>query len=228
MGLTRRDAFRIIAGTAVSGLFFAVLRIPGAKALPRPPGALTEKSFLRFCTRCYRCIDVCPADALHPAGLFDGIPNLGTPVLDWKKCIFCQECIRACPTGAIAKIPKDEIDIGNAVIDRDTCLDWTRKRRCGVCYKACRYDAIELEDRRYPVVIEDKCTGCGLCEQRCPTDPKSIVVVYDKVKRFDAPESWFLVRPEDRVEPYEFEPPGFGTWFAKRLERLARYYGLIR
>ncbi len=227
MGFTRRDALRVLTGAAVSGLFFAILKIPGARALPRPPGALTEQAFLQYCTRCYRCIDVCPADALHPAGLFDGIPNLGTPVLDWKKCIFCQECIRVCPTGAIVKIPEDEIDIGNAVIDRDTCLDWTRKRRCGICYKACPYDAIRLEGRRNPVVIEEKCTGCGLCEQRCPTEPKSIVVFYDKYRRFDPPEGTFVVRLEDRVEPYEYPPPDFRTWFTRRLEKLARQHGLI-
>jgi len=227
MGFTRRDALRVLTGAAVSGLFFTFLKIPGAKALPRPPGALTEKAFLQYCTRCYRCIDVCPADALRPAGLFDGVPNLGTPVLDWKKCIFCQECIRVCPTGAIVKIPEDEIDIGNAVIDRDTCLDWTRKRRCGICYKACPYDAIRLEGRRNPVVIEEKCTGCGLCEQRCPTDPKSIVVFYDKYRRFDPPEGTFMVRLEDRVEPYEYPPPDFKTWFFRRLEKLARQHGFI-
>ncbi len=228
MGITRRDVLHIIITGAASVLVFTLFKVTGAKAVPRPPGSLVEKEFLKFCTRCYQCIDICPADALKPTSIFDGISNLGTPVLDVKKCIFCQECMRVCPTGAIQKIPKDEIDIGNALINHDTCLSWTKKRRCMVCYKACPYDAIELKDRQFPVVIEDKCTGCGICERRCPTKPESIVVYYDKIRRFAAPAKRLTLRLEDRVEPYEYPPPGFRTWFARRIEKLARYYGIMK
>jgi len=227
MGISRRDILHIIISGVVSGVIFAIFKVTGAKAVPRPPGSLLEKDFLKFCTRCYLCIDVCPVDALKPASILDGISNLGTPVLDVKKCIFCQECMRICPTGAIQKIPKDEIDIGNAVINRDICLTWTEKRRCKNCYRACKYDAIELKDRKYPVVIEGKCTGCGACERRCPTNPKSIVIHYDKFKRFEAPSKGLALRLEDRVEPYQFPPPDFKTWFVQRIEKLARYYGVI-
>jgi len=227
MGISRRDILHIIISGVVSGIFFAIFKVTGARAVPRPPGSLLEKDFLKFCTRCYLCIDVCPVDALKPASILDGISNLGTPVLDVKKCIFCQECMRICPTGAIQKIPKDEIDIGNAVINRDVCLTWTEKRRCKNCYRACKYDAIKLEKRKYPVVIEGKCTGCGACERRCPTNPKSIVIHYDKFKRFEAPSKGLVLRLEDRVEPYQFPPPDFKTWFVQRIEKLARYYGII-
>jgi ferredoxin-type protein NapG len=228
MGITRRDALQIVISGAVSGILFILFKVTGAKAVPRPPGALIEDDFLKFCTRCYQCIDVCPADALGPASIFDGMSNLGTPVLDVKKCIFCQECMRICPTGAIQKIPKNEIDIGNAVINRDTCLTWTNKRRCTNCYKACKYKAIKLEKRKNPVVIEEKCTGCGACERRCPTTPKSIVVMYDKLKRYDAPEKRLALRLEDRVEPYEFPPPDFKTWFVQRIGKLAKHYGIMK
>jgi ferredoxin-type protein NapG len=227
MGISRRDTLHIIISGAVSGIVFALFKVTGAKALPRPPGSLVEKEFLKYCTRCFQCIDICPADALKPASIFDGLSNMGTPVLDVKKCIFCQECIRICPTAAIQKIPKNEIDIGNAVINRDTCLTWTEKRRCKNCYRACKYDAIELEERKYPVIIEEKCTGCGACEQRCPTSPKSVVVSYNKFKRFEAPSKGLALRLEDRVEPYQFPPPDFKTWFVQRIQKLARYYGII-
>jgi translation initiation factor RLI1 len=36
--------------------------------------------------------------------------------------------------------------------------------------------ALELLDNRI-VVHEDHCTGCGVCQNKCPTDPKSIVVM---------------------------------------------------
>jgi len=52
--------------------------------------------------------------------------------------------------------------------------------------------------------------------------------VYDKYKRFDAPKYRLALRLEDRVEPYEYPPPGFRTWFVQRIEKLARYYGIMK
>jgi ferredoxin-type protein NapF len=228
MGFSRRDALHILVSGAVSTLVFTFFKVSGAKALPRPPGALIEPEFLKYCTRCYQCIDVCPADALHPAGITGGIPNIGTPVLDWKKCIFCMACIKVCPTGAIRKIPREEIDIGNAVINRDTCLTWTGESRCDICYNACRYDAITLENTIFPVVLEDPCNGCGACERRCPTKPKSIIVHYDKVKRFPPPEERLSLSLKDETGRAHREEADFKTWFVERIKGIGRHYGIIK
>ena len=55
------------------------------------------------------------------------------------------------------------------------------KRVCGVgciglgdCVKACQFDALKLGANGYPVVDDDKCVGCGACQQACP---KNIIVV---------------------------------------------------
>ena len=227
MSFSRRDALHIIISGAVSTLIFTSFKVSGAKALPRPPGALIEPEFLKYCTRCYQCIDVCPADALHPAGISGGIPNFGTPVLDWKKCIFCMNCIRTCPTGAIKRISRDDIDIGNAVINPSTCLTWSGKSKCDICYNACRYDAIRQENKIYPVVLEDICTGCGACERKCPTNPKSIVVYYDKVKRFPPPEKGVSLRLPDEAGKKHGEED-FKDWFVERIKKLGRSYGIIK
>ncbi len=227
MSFSRRDALHILVSGAVSTLIFTSFKVSGAKALPRPPGALIEPEFLKYCTRCYQCIDVCPADALHPAGISGGIPNFGTPVLDWKKCIFCMNCIRTCPTGAIKRISRDDIDIGNAIINHDTCLTWSGQSKCDICYNACRYDAIKLENKIYPVVLEDPCTGCGACERKCPTNPKSIVVYYDKVKRFPPPEKGVSMRlPDEAGKPHREED--FKDWFVERIKKLAKSHGIIK
>lgn len=226
MGLSRRDALHILISGTVSAAIFAFFKISGAKELPRPPGALVESEFIKFCTKCYKCIDVCPADALHPVGISGGIINIGTPVLEWKKCIFCMACIRTCPTGAIKRIARDDIDIGNAVINHDTCIPWSKQGKCDVCYNACRYDAIKMEKGIFPVVLEDPCTGCGVCERRCPTKPKSIVVYYEKTKRFQPSERRIALRLEDETGRRHREEE-FKTWFAERLKKLGRNYGII-
>lgn len=39
---------------------------------------------------------------------------------------------------------------------------------CGICEKSCAYQAITLEPKA--VIHNDKCFGCGLCVTRCPKD----------------------------------------------------------
>ncbi|HPG38017.1 MAG TPA: RnfABCDGE type electron transport complex subunit B [bacterium] len=38
----------------------------------------------------------------------------------------------------------------------------------GSCVKACPFDAMYMNDNGLPVVIEDKCTACGICVSTCP------------------------------------------------------------
>jgi len=68
--------------------------------LIRPPGALDELSFLSACTRCDKCIEACPQDALIKADAKTGLA-VGTPHIDPRRtpCFLCTElpCITACP-----------------------------------------------------------------------------------------------------------------------------------
>ena len=55
------------------------------------------------------------------------------------------------------------------------------KRVCSIgclgledCIRSCLFDAIEMGPEGYPVVIEEKCVGCGACQKVCP---KSIIKI---------------------------------------------------
>lgn len=46
---------------------------------------------------------------------------------------------------------------------RDRCI------KCGICEKICPYDAVTLDEQRYPIIDAVRCEGCGLCVSACPT-----------------------------------------------------------
>jgi dihydropyrimidine dehydrogenase (NAD+) subunit PreA len=54
-----------------------------------------------------------------------------------------------------------------STVNRETCI------KCDICYIACMdgaHQAIELDETRIPVINEDKCKGCGMCETVCPVE----------------------------------------------------------
>jgi len=153
----------------------------GLRDLPEPvlrmPGAQDESAFLAECNRCGECTRTCPTVCIRPMGLEDGFQKLWTPRFYPRKagCISdqCnQACARVCPAGAIKRRESDDFKIGTARVNTRTCLGY-RGRLCLVCMERCRFEAIEADGLR-PVIIEDECTGCGACENTCPTEPASI------------------------------------------------------
>jgi ferredoxin len=96
----------------------------------------------------------------------------------------CNLCGKVCNTQAIRYMPLEEkkkLKLGKAVIERDLCVAWKEERSCYLCDEVCPYGAISLVmgegatiDK--PGVLPDKCTGCGLCEWKCPVDPPAIYV----------------------------------------------------
>jgi ferredoxin-type protein NapG len=148
--------------------------------LHRPPGALDELSFLSKCTRCDRCLEACPHDAIIKAEAKYGAA-VDTPVIrpSDTPCHLCDDlpCISACPEGAL--LPTENIRMGTAFIARNKCLSYNgQAEMCDYCFDRCplKQVAIVMENRK-PRVVEHACTGCGICAYFCPAPGKAIHVV---------------------------------------------------
>lgn len=152
----------------------------GEKAFLRPPGALKEGDFSKLCIKCGRCMAVCPEKTIFTADFGTNFLQTGTPVMDFQytACNLCREesnpsqkmrCIEACPTSALADIKREQVRIGLAKIVKESCIAW-QSTGCTICKDACPEKAIELTAKGLePLINEDKCNGCGICQKVCPT-----------------------------------------------------------
>ena len=159
--------------------------------LIRPPGSIPESDFLNVCIHCGKCMKVCPTNGLQPCILEAGVNGLWTPRLAARigGCEKnCHMCGQVCPTSAIRKLPLDEktyVKMGTAVIDRSRCIAWEQDKVCLICDEACPYNAISSLNETIrettllrPFVDERICTGCGLCEARCPIEGRAAIEIF--------------------------------------------------
>lgn len=166
----------------------------------RPPGALSEDSFLAKCIRCGLCVSRCPYSTLKLASFKDAGVGLGTPFYKPRltPCFMCTDipCAVACPTGALevenlksgGKLDINKGKMGVAVVDDKNCVAYLGVQ-CDACYRACPLidKALFIEAKHnertgkhamlLPVVDSDYCTGCGKCEKACITKKAAISVV---------------------------------------------------
>jgi MauM/NapG family ferredoxin protein len=150
----------------------------------RPPGAIAEKDFVSTCTRGGECVRACPAECIKidPIGSKgDGAPYIDA---DLSACVVCDGlyCMHVCPSGSLVPTSINEIDMGTAVWYEDSCIR-ASGRDCQICVDQCPLGeaAIKVNDRAIEVNPHG-CIGCGLCQQYCPTHPKSISVVAKAAK----------------------------------------------
>ncbi len=193
---TRRQ---VLAALGIGAVGLALLRTDARAKNPdprliRPPGVDDEDEFLSRCVRCSQCMKVCPTAGLQPALFEAGLEGLWTPRLVPRLgyCDYgCNACGQVCPSGAIPPLglaEKQTRVIGMAVVDRNRCLPWAYETPCIVCEEMCPLPekAIQLEDTgltddfgqeiQRPIVLLDRCIGCGICEQHCPMGEAAIQV----------------------------------------------------
>jgi len=196
---SRRQFFASI-GAAVAGAVLLRLVPVLRRANPsliRPPGT-SEEQLLSGCIRCGECIKVCPTGGLQPGLFAAGWEGLWTPTLIPRVgyCDYsCNSCGQVCPTGVIPNLSlseKRQKVLGVAYIDQERCIPWADGLDCIVCEEMCPIPqkAIKLEEKMLtnshgetttvlrPIVEQDLCIGCGICEQQCPLDGEAAIRVY--------------------------------------------------
>ena len=119
----------------------------------------------------------------------------GLARIDPALCRACGLCVKECPKSLITILPGSargvvrcsSHDKGAAVRKACTvgCI------ACHKCEKACRYDAIHVNDF-LAAIDPEKCVGCGACAETCPVQ---CIDIFGKVSS---------------AEPAALEPPEAG------------------
>ena len=104
----------------------------------------------------------------------DGCPLGGYEVTNRCRGCIAHRCEKACHKGAIAFDEKTR----QAYIDKNKCVN------CGLCAKACQYNAIQnflrpcveacklkaisMDEDQAAYIEDEKCVQCGACVYQCP------------------------------------------------------------
>ena len=150
-----------------------------------PPGAGSVKNFYDHCTGCQLCVSACKNNVLRPSS---DLEHFMQPVMQYDKGYCrpeCNACSQVCPAGAIKPVSVEQklaVRIGVAHVNLDLCLPATGKDSCGNCAYHCPSGAIRMVRQpgsrmQIPTVSEDRCIGCGACENLCPSRPISAITV---------------------------------------------------
>ena len=142
--------------------------------LVRPPYGSLESLFQSECPACESkaCVASCDEKIIF-------IADDGTPTLTFAKngCTFCEDCAKACEPIVLSLENEETSESLNAVfkISLDACVAH-HGVICNACKDPCIDNAILFNGMFNPVIDDDKCTACGFCISRCPTQAISFDV----------------------------------------------------
>ncbi len=135
--------------------------------LVRPPYGENESLFQSECPGCESkaCVASCDEKIIF-------IAEDGTPALTFKQngCTFCDACAEACESEVLSLAHESTQSSLNAVfkISLEACVAH-HGVICYSCKEPCIDDAILFNGLFNPVIDNEKCTACGFCLSRCPT-----------------------------------------------------------
>ena len=174
-----KKSIKLIGGVISESLYKKLPeQIKNAEKHIFPPGAVHD--FISKCTVCGECIPVCPENCIKI--ISDDITGKRLPVIipEEKACTMCEQlaCIQHCqPKALVAPDDHSFPKIGFAKIIKEHCLAYNNNS-CMTCYDACplKRQAIKMKMNK-PIVVEEYCTGCAICENVCIlTDEKGVKV----------------------------------------------------
>jgi len=139
------------------------------ESIIRPPYYAELEAF-SLCIECEekKCATICDEDIIF-------IQEDGSPKLDLTTatgCTFCDEGAEVCELDVLQIDKMRKID---ALIEIDIlkCLSW-HDTMCFSCKDPCIDNAIEFLGMFRPTINQDKCTSCGFCTYKCPTNAITI------------------------------------------------------
>ena len=154
-----------------------------------PPTTLQYPDFLKACTACGKCIEVCPEKILKVArkeyDVYEIHDAAGKATVSFELGYCrpnCRRCAEVCETGAIPRLEANEkraVRMGWAQFNSRTCITQTDHVPCDACARHCPHKAITLVEKnglKIPRINARLCTGCGACEFYCPARPKAIYI----------------------------------------------------
>ena len=133
----------------------------------RPPYGRDASTFQSGCPTCedQACVTHCEEKIIVMGE--DKIPYLN---FSKNGCTFCEACANACDRGVLSLGNEATSARLNAMfrINFEACVAH-HGVICHACKEPCIDDAILFNGMFNPVIDEDRCTGCGFCMARCPT-----------------------------------------------------------
>ncbi len=144
--------------------------------LIRPPYGKSESLFQSECPSCENqaCVTSCDEKIIF----ID--KETKTPTLSFAKngCTFCDECAIACEKEVLSLENEGSSSYLSAIfkISLQACVAH-QGVICNACKEPCIDDAILFNGMFNPVIDNEKCTACGFCISRCPTEAISYNVI---------------------------------------------------
>ncbi len=172
-----RGGYKVFLGAIANAAESGVADVADREKLLRPPGAIAEALFLQKCNLCGKCWEACEYGSIKQFSSKSS--SAGTPVIipEETPCYLCDPpvCSTVCDEGALVPIRVEDIKIGVAKFKKSTCLAAQGiDRSCDYCYDRCPLKDKAITFDKGPVVNEENCAGCGVCEYFCVSNPKSI------------------------------------------------------
>jgi len=138
----------------------------------RPPYYKELELFDKECIECESkaCAKACDENIIV-------IESGGTPILNFTKsgCTFCQDCANACERDVLINDTALEKIDAIFIINKEACMAHNGSI-CFSCKEPCIDNAILFKGMFEPIIDLEKCTSCGFCLSRCPTNAIEYII----------------------------------------------------